>query len=326
MQLLSDINLNQAEADAMMKTLQSLDYYCDIAENLNETEIEDFIKSNSDLTLFLPIQITQRSNPNLTVERIIINKTIPGYNNQRVLNLADIRYPPRKHSSKIGWNRASMKGQIMFYGGTLGPLPLSLETSPKKGEIITKSKWQLRSGKTINVIDLCQSEELVNANPIELQKDFREYNNMLNTLSPHTRTVVEEFYKLLIKAFTKKVDPAKKQGYLISAFLADFIFQYFKIRVDAIRYPSIPFDMSAMNIALQPDVLDESFQMIEAIDYEVIYDPSLGKNMFKLKERGTCHSYHPRTLNLNWNHSKGNTDHVWINEVTTFEELHKFEV
>lgn len=324
MQLISDIHLSVNEANLMMNTFKFLDSYCDKAENLNDDEIEEFIKSVSTLSLFLPIQITQLSNPNFSVERIIINKYIPGNKNQRVLNLADLRYPPRSAASTIGWNRASMKGQIMFYGGIRGALPLSLETSPKKGEIITKSKWKLREGKTINVIVLCQSQELVEANPIELQEDYREYNIMLSTLSPHTKVVVEEFYKLLIKAFTKKVDPTKKQGYLISAFLSDFIFKHFSVRVDAIMYPSVPFGKLAMNIAIRPDVLDESFQMIEAFDGEVLYDPSMGKDMVKLEERGTCISYDPKDLQLVWNHSNGLTSHLWINELTTFEELHKF--
>src|SRR4051812_31644426 len=47
-------------------------------------------------------------------ERIVINREVNGGINKRLTKYTEIKYPPKEVEKKLGYNRASMKGQAVF--------------------------------------------------------------------------------------------------------------------------------------------------------------------------------------------------------------------
>jgi len=135
-----------------------------------------------------------------------------------------------------------------------------------------------------------------------LLKDLIFYKHLktLGQLHENTREVVQSMYRFIIKAFTRKVDPNNRQGYLFSALLADQIFTHTKNPVDAIYYPSVPNNSSAMNIAVKPDVVDQMFTMIEASESVMMKNPEPSVPGWVLFNTGKCKTYNQETLKLNW--------------------------
>lgn len=180
-----------------------------------------------------------------------------------------------------------------------GELPITVETQPKKGQLITSSKWQFNNGHVLKTLVICQNEKVFLSNPDELLNDYNQYLKTLGQLQENTREVVEAVYRFIIKAFTRKVNSEIRQGYLFSALFADLFFTHIKYPVDAIYYPSVP-NKGAMNIAIKPDVIDKMFTMIEASESVIIKNPESGVPGWLSFNTGICKSYDKETLSLNW--------------------------
>lgn len=300
MQDLRDIYISQQVAAQIFQQLQYLMNCCDRAETLSTSEIAYITKEFGSLVNFIPNYTCIINNPTYTLERVSINKDVCGAN-RRLNSLTEIRYRPRQIAASTDYNRANLKGQIVFYAGNMGSLPVVIETQPKKGHLITQSKWQLKPGKSIEVVVLCESEDAVNSNPKELNDDFNHYINTLRQLTPNTRKIVETYYELVFKSFLKPVNPTNRQGYLISALIADLLLNGPLYNVDAIMYPSVPNNGSAMNFAVKPDIVDNAFTMIEANEGVVINDPSSNGAGWEIFGTGICKYYDTNSLQLSWN-------------------------
>jgi len=276
--------------------IEVLNNYCDESEYLNDGEILFLNKALPAFIGILPLKVYLINSFNLPFERLVINENVCK-NNKRLKNLADLRYPPKEIQNILDYNRASLKGQAIFYAGSKGPLANSIEIQPQKGKVITESKWKFNSG-ILKMLIICQDANLAMSNPNDLLVFYNDYERILNQLDLNTREVVESAYRFLIKAFTRKVNPQIKQGYLVSAVLSNLFFTNNQNPVDAIYYPSVPNDGSAMNIAILPDILDNQFRMIEATESIVVSNP--GKNKWGGLTTGICKSYNEDTLELNW--------------------------
>jgi len=304
------MHLNLSEKKQLLKQIDFLSWCCDRAESLQQQSIDELNQLFPEIIGFLPIHISHLNNPSYLIERITINEDVDEEKkNRRLLNLKQLRYPPREIKDKLDYNRGTLKGQVGFYAGNKGVLPLAIETKPKKGQMITKSIWKLNANVTLNLFVICQSLEIVSANPKELADDFNHYYTTIQKLSPNTREVVEAVYKLIVKSFTKEVNSRNKQGYLLSALFSDFLLYRSGYHIDAIMYPSVPNEGAAMNFVINPDVLDTSFTMIEAIESIIVSHPTSKVNGWHSVGTGNCQNYDRKTLELNWISTSYPPDH-----------------
>lgn len=296
----SKINTPNAVKNRLLFQLKILSDYCDRAEQLSEQDVKLFKKALPDIIGILPIEFKKWKNPpiNLTTERLVINTDIHGAN-KRLKSLENLRYPPRKIAHTLTYNRASLKGQSMFYASSGGGLRVSIETQPVKGQLVTMSHWQLKKDQTLNLFIVCQDKEIALKNPDELCDFYNQYLEMLGQLQDNTREVVKAFYRFVVKAFTREVNPNNKQGYLFSALLTDLIFKH-EPQIDAIYYPSIPNNGSAMNIAVKPNVLDKKFEMVEASEFVMMQSPNPDSSGWYSAKTATCKQYDQNSLTLNW--------------------------
>lgn len=301
-----NVNYSEIEKNTYLNLLNILNLCFDKASSFNDKEILFFKNTIADFMKSLTVGVNTVYKFSHPVERLVINRTVTEGNlNSRLKSLEQLRYPPLEIADKLDYNRASLKGQSIFYAGTLGQLPNTIENPPKVGDLITTSKWTLKQGEKLNLMIICQDKELADKIPNELLNGYNSYVDSLKKLPNNTREVVEQSYKFLIKAFTSKVSKNNKQGYFFSSVIADMLFNKMEGKqIDAIYYPSVANDGSAMNIAIKPDVLDEKFTMIEAIEQIVTVDPESSK----VKETSgwfgyttaDCKSFDPESLILNW--------------------------
>jgi len=296
---LSTLVISNDQKVNLLFQLRLLNEYLDRSENLLENEIEFLKRAFPELIGLLPIKTDPIKNFSIPFERLVINKTVCGAN-KRITKLEQLRYPPREIAYKLDYNRASLKGQTIFYAGSRGMLPIIVETQPKRGDLITKSKWQFNKGHILNLLVICQDEGVALSNPYELLENYNQYQNELGRLHGNTREVVQAVYQFIIKAFTRKVDSNRRQGYVFSALLADLFFTHTKYPVDAIYYPSVPNKGAAMNIAVKPDAVDKMFTMIEASESIIMKNPEQGEPGWYSFSTGKCKSYNQETLELNW--------------------------
>ncbi len=293
---LNNLSLTNFQKQDILGRLGILNQFCDNSEKLSDSEIS-FIKNTLPaLICILPTCVYPISSFKLPFERLVINENVCG-KNIRLKNLADLRYPPREIAKNLDYNRASLNGQTIFYGGSRGHLALAIETQPKMGQRITISKWAHTTG-ILNMTIICQDATLAMSNPNELLSHYQYYEKTLNQLEPNTQEVVVAIHKFIIKAFTRQVSPDNKKGYLFSALISNLFFSASTDPSDAIYYPSVPCNGSAMNIAIKPDILDGQFQMIEAEEGIVV--GSYGNNRWHSFETGLCKSYDQDTLDLIW--------------------------
>lgn len=293
---LNKIKISTENKQQILFQIRVLNEYCDKSENLTDGEVLFLKKTLPDLIGLLPMKVDLVKDLRLPFERLVINESVCK-KNRRLKNLADLRYPPREIQNNMDYNRASLKGQTVFYAGTKGSLPNSIEIQPQKGKVITESKWKFNSG-ILKMLVICQDANLAMSNPNELLKYYNEYERLLHQLDANTKEVVESAYMFIIKAFTRKVNSQIKQGYLFSALLSNLFFTNKENPVDAIYYPSVANNGSVMNIAILPNILDKQFRMIEATESIVVSNP--GKNKWGAFTTGICKCYDEDTLELNW--------------------------
>lgn len=295
---LRQIHISDHRKAEILFQLKVLNEYMGKAETLTLGEITYLKQTLPQLIGLIPLKVDSVSSFKIPFKRIVINNTVCP-SNKRLHSLADLRYPPRDIIKKIDYNRASLKEQTIFYAGN-AELHITIETKPTQGQLITTSTWVLNKGSVINLLVICQDEELALANPNELLNDYNEYVHSMQQLTPNTKDVVVAVYAFIIKAFTRKVNPSNRQGYLFSALLADLFFNLPNNPVDAIYYPSVPNKGSAMNIAIKPDIVDKALTMIEAKEGVVQIDPSKGADIWFSFITGISTSYNKDTLKLDW--------------------------
>ena len=120
------------------------------------------------------------------------------------------------------------------------------------------------------MVTLCHNEKLAYSNPVELLDIYNNYKTVLASLQKNTREVVENFYELIIKSFTKQVDVNNKKGYLFSALISDLLLSNEELKIDAIYYPSAKNNGSTMNIAVKPNIIDTRFEITKIAEAIVI--------------------------------------------------------
>ena len=269
--------LTDDKLDQLFPKLEYVKQLADNPEGLSEQQISFFRELLPNLMSMLPIRTEVVKGFSLPFERLVINEQVLG-KNKRVHSLENLRYPPREKQSTLNYNRASMKGQSIFYASSMGSLAMTVETRPERGQLITHSKWKLKEGEKLNMLSIFHHEELAMANPHELLQPFNDYLAELRKFSPKAQQAIEMIYEIIVRAFTRRVDPSNKQGYVVSALLSELFMFDPNNGVDAIYFPSVPNRGMCMNIAVKPDSLDSKFIMTQADEHIVTQHPEPDHN------------------------------------------------
>jgi hypothetical protein len=306
-------DISNNEAAKYLQQIVMLDDYYNRAGELQANDIDFLKRTLPELLGILPIATQPVDSFGLPFKRLVINKTITGGVHKRLTSLKDLRYPPREIAHNIGWNRASLKGETVFYAG-MHILTLAVETQPRKGDLYTISTWEHIPGHTLHLLVICQDAEVAMNNPLELLEDYNQYNRFMHDIKPNLRKVIEAVYRFIVKAFTREVDPNNRQEYLFSALLAHHFFNHPIHQVDAIYFPSVPNEGAVMNIAVLPDIIDEKFRMIEASEYICMQNPNPDAPGWMSYSTGTCKTYKADTLQLEWK-NEHIPEHYPVNEL-----------
>lgn len=296
-------DITEFQKQEYLTKIKVLELYMDKSDALSASEI-DFLKREFPVLIgIFPIRVQHFNSFSQPFERLVINQDVCSGENRRIHSVTQLRYPPIEIAHKIDYNRASLKGTCLMYAGNFGMLPITIEVKPQTGQLITRSKWQFNGKRNLKMITICQDLNVALKNPDELFADYNEFQHCLDHMQPKCKEVVEKVAAFIVKAFTKKVNPAKKQGYIMSALIADLYMNKSDDLVDAIYYPSVPNDGSAMNIAIKPEVVDELFDLIEVTEDIVTSDPNSGARGWLAFGTGTCKNYDKDSLKLDWQNS-----------------------
>ncbi|MBN8877749.1 MAG: RES domain-containing protein [Sphingobacteriales bacterium] len=164
-------------------------------------------------------------------------------------HFADLALPPAGVVG--GYGRCNIPGQPVFYGSDFRPTSymelLEYWVSEKKEQYLfaTIGKWKISN----------QLSALIVTSPYEKDRSSfydkshgERLDHFINSYSGEEKEAMILFYKFLFDRFRK---PAKNdpQTYLITSAYSNLAFKNKK--VDAIFYPSVPFQGDGVNLAIQ---------------------------------------------------------------------------
>lgn len=297
---LYNTELNVSQKNHYLGQILNLRKFMDNSESLHTSQIE-WLKNNfAELIGLVPLRVFEINSFSKPFERLVINQDINRGLNNRLHSLEQLRYPPSSIAHKIDYNRASLKGQSIFYAGTMGALQISVEVQPKTGQLVTTSKWEFVGEDPLKMITICQDVEMAMKNPNELLDPFNEYTRCVLQMKPNNQEVIKAVMALITDAFTTKVNPKNKQGYLMSALISNFFYNMKDEEVDAIYYPSVPNNGSAMNIAIKPEILDRKFKFVGANEAIVFSHPNETTTGWFQHSTGDAKQYDFDSLKLDW--------------------------
>lgn len=255
---LKDLKLTQPQKEFILSRIKA-------ARQLSQKSLPRFsesvlIKNFESEIAFFPI-IAFPTNFEGEFQRVVINRTVrEDKKNERLTDYSQVKYPPPKIEYKLDYNRASLKGQSVFYGGT-GNLSAILETRPALGDLYTVSKWKQKKNTQINHFPIFYHEAIYERT--EFKADWENHKYLLTTLNNSAREVVSEFLNFMTEVFIKEVAKDDKFGYIFSSLFSNFYLSKAQPKVHCIYYPSVASNYVASNIACLPETLDEFFECVE---------------------------------------------------------------
>lgn len=255
---LGDLTLTQYEKEFILRRLKA-------ARQLSQNSLPRIVESalinnfESEISFFPTLAFSTHFDGEF--QRIVINKTVnETKKNERLFDYSQLKYPPSKIEHKLDYNRASLKGQSVFYGGA-GNLAAMLETRPQLGDLYTVSKWRQKKDTTLNHFPVFYHEAIYERPGFE--EDWEQHKQLLKTLDNDVREVVSEFLNFMTEVFIKQVDKENKFGYIFSALFANYFLTRAEPQVHCINYPSVASEYAASNIACLPKTLDDFFECVE---------------------------------------------------------------
>jgi hypothetical protein len=266
---LKDLKFSQKKKTILLSRIKSVREF----SNMKFPEfLEDFIiKQFEDELVFFPC-ITHPVYFEGTFMRIVINRSVrDDKKNKQLAEYSQVKYPPQKVAIKLPHNRASMKGQSVFYGG-YGNLPVTLETKPSFGDLYTVSKWKQKEGTLLNHLPIFQNQQFFENSDYE--EDIKAYKKELSSLDKNVAEVTSELFKFMTEFFMKKVDKNEKLGYLFSALFAKHYLTSDNSKVHCLYYPSVAGHFLSRNIACLPETLDNYFDCVEIHESICIQEPN----------------------------------------------------
>jgi hypothetical protein len=283
----------------LLKRIQTVSSYTNYSPSFL-LFIEDFVSKNfeSELNFFPSIAYPTFFEGEFT--RIVINKSVrPDKKNSQLDNYSQIKYPPKAIEKFLPYNRASLKGQAVFYAG-YGKLPVTLETKPKLGDLYTVSKWKQKEDTLISHFPIFFNERFYNDPNYE--EDLLQFMKVKSSLDENVSEVILSFLSLLTDVFMKPVPQEEKIGYLFSALFANVYLTKSNPPVECIYYPSVASDYISRNIACLPETLDKYFTLTEIHESICIKSPAYNENTWLSRRISDAVNINPLAIgDIEWN-------------------------
>jgi len=186
--------------------------------------------------------------PNLPIQ---VFRTRTHQNDELYENFSDIGLAPSAVTTNYG--RCNIPGQPVFYCSDFRPTSymelLEYWVTEKKGEYLhaTISKWNINNSLRVLIVTSPFVQERIS--PYD-RSHGEKLDRFIQNNPNETRSALEIFYKFLFDRFRK---PAKNdlQTYIITSAYCNLAFEQNKFPVDAIFYPSVPFDGEGLNLAIK---------------------------------------------------------------------------
>jgi hypothetical protein len=160
----------------------------------------------------------------------------------------------------------------MFYGG-FGAFQGLFENPPEQGDLFTVSTWKQKINTNLCCAQIFHDENLQKLTSI-FQNEWYDYINQTEKLDRKTENALYELLSLITFFFMRPVDSKKSIEYILSAYLANQIFEKSsEPKVEAILYPSVPMGYISKNFAILPKVFDEKFDFVKSEEFVVLDKP-----------------------------------------------------
>lgn len=210
--------------------------------------------------------------------RLVVNEHVK-CKNESITSTEYLKYPKLEIVKRINkYNRANTPDTNLFY--STGSIDTALkEIRPPLNKLVSVGVWKPNNvNKTLISYPISHSEEaiIVNKSVKDATQAFEEtgkYN------SPHSMTFMRNYFKILGREFSKKVDYNAANyhyEYLITALFSERIFSEHQemndeknFKFDCIVYPSVGNDYLTENVAILPTTLDNDFHLAEVHEFEI---------------------------------------------------------
>lgn len=201
-----------------------LDYLKKLSEDGVTSLIEKQVKWMLDNSLdFFSHLVLEDSFPEIT--RLTINKKVLNGKNKRIKEIKYLKYPPADKVKTYG--RCNQPGQSVLYSA-FSEMTVLNELQPRKGDLITTSKWRLKDGQTIMFCPIFRNqpeeEDVLNPRTFEIFNQFEDgkieaiyYPSVKERLSFENLAIKPEVfdtkYELIeVKDSVIRMDTSKGEG------------------------------------------------------------------------------------------------------------------
>jgi hypothetical protein len=212
-----------------------------------------------------------------TITRLTKNSNIPGIGLNRLTKVEHISHPKTEFVKTYG--RCNIPGSPVFYG-SFNFITIMKEMRVKKGDIVTHSRWRLKSNatslKVFPIFFLTESSRNVH-NSLSLDIK-RMHQNYINDLQESEKEYMNISMELIARIFAKDVDIDNHYDYLLSAYLSNNILSNPEAQYDAIMYPSVQDGLETTNLAITPMAMSK-FEP-EEVTHDIFLGIRNGGGMF----------------------------------------------
>ena len=226
------------------------------------------------------------------IYRLVINEDVSG-KNESIENVDFLKYPKISVVKKNNrFNRANTPETNIFYGSENIDTLLK-EIRPKPNKLVTVGLWKPKNvNKKLISYPISHSDLAIEVSA-SVQKANQAFEANIKDTNPLLLRYLRHYFKLLGREYTKKI--SHHHEYLISALFSEDILKlryHNKVgatfKFDCIIYPSVGNEYKTRNLAILPEVLDQDFELVKAIEFvidEQFYDLN-------------CISLDPESINL----------------------------
>ncbi len=236
------------------------------------------------------------------IYRLTINKSI-FHSNKRIHEIGLLKYPPANKVTKYG--RCNIPGQSVLYA-CFGKLTALNELKPKRGDLITISKWTAIDNKPIKYCPIFRNqpyeENVKNPRTYAINKIYEE---SIRDYPINVKEYSDMFLEFVTNAFTKRIERGNHLDYIFSAYFSDKIFRVLENGTfDAIYYPSVQDKLSFENLAIKPESFDSTYKLASVNESVVDMDTSQGGSGYMMYSTSECNNFDLSKDEILWDKSK----------------------
>jgi hypothetical protein len=249
--------------------------------SINEALAEHLKQTLNQVITFISSPIFTTGFPK--IQRVTINKNLPGNNNERIKDIKYLKYPPADAVTKNG--RANYIGQSMLYA-TFDPMTALSEMKPRIGDRITTSTWILPDhiDLVITPIFMMTSGNGGESHNALSLRYLSEYDRALREHPENIQLLIEELIIFVTECFAKEVEYGNSHDYILSAWFANkLLYEFEDGRIDAIVYPSVQQRLGMSNIVIKPEVFDAKYELFEVQESIIVVEPRMNAKGYFLQ-------------------------------------------